>query len=169
MIVAVGLFTIVMLIAVTTLLALIDANRKARTLQSVVNNLNVALDGMVRSLRMGYTYRCGDDDPTLGVASCPDGDTLISFIGRDGEPVVYEWDTVTHRIKTSKNSGAYGYLTAPEVDITDMKFYVVGTTQGDQYQPKVVIVMRGTAGAQQAKTRTSFSIQSTAVQRILDL
>ena len=50
-----------------------------------------------------------------------------------------------------------------------MKFYVIGTTRGDTVQPKVVIEVKGTAGAKTVKTTTSFSIQATAVQRILDL
>ncbi len=170
MIVSVALFSIVMLVSVTALLALIDANRKARTLQSVVNNLNVALDGMVRSLRMGSNYRCGGTDPiTDGPASCPDGATVISFVDRVGDVVIYQWDSVAHRIQVSTDGGPYSYLTAPEVDITEMKFYVVGTTPSDFIQPKVVMVIKGTANAHNIKTRTTFSIQSTAVQRILDL
>jgi len=50
-----------------------------------------------------------------------------------------------------------------------MSFYVVGTTAGDTTQPKVVITIKGTAGAAKAKTRSSFSIQATATQRLLDL
>src|SRR3989338_2524865 len=44
LIVSIGLFAIVMLISVGALLALTGANRKAQALQSVMNNLNVALD-----------------------------------------------------------------------------------------------------------------------------
>lgn len=170
MIVAVGLFAVVMLIAVTSLLALIDANRKARTLQSVVNNLNVALDGMVRVMRMGHTYHCGGTDPvTDGPESCPDGNTYMSFIDREGDITVYQWDSATHRILVSKAGQPYANLTAPEVDIQEMKFYVVGTTVGDAQQPKVVMVIKGTASIEKVKLQTTFSIQSTAVQRILDL
>src|SRR3990167_4918000 len=65
MIVAVGLFSLVMLVSVGALLALTGANRKAQALQSVMNNLNIALDGMVRSIRMGSNYSCdgGNCDP----------------------------------------------------------------------------------------------------------
>lgn len=170
MIVSVALFSIVMVVAITALLALIDANRKARALQSVVNNLNVALDGMVRSLRMGHTYRCGGTDPVNdGTNSCPSGGTLVSFIDYRGEVVVYRWDDVTHRLQVSRNGGPYLYLTAPEVDITEMQFYVSGTTLGDAYQPKVVMVIKGVADVNKTKTKTTFSIQSTAVQRVLDI
>ncbi len=170
MIVSVGLFAIVMVVSITALLALVDANRKARTLQSVVNNLNVALDGMVRSLRMGHTYRCDSTDPvTNGPNSCPDGGTLISFITHDGGVVVYDWDNVAERLRVSRNGGTSSYLTAPEVEITEMKFYVVGTTPGDEFQPKVVMVIKGVANTGISKTQTTFSIQSTAVQRVLDI
>lgn len=170
MIVAVGLFAIVMLIAVTTLLSLIDANRKARTLQSVVNNLNVALDGMVRSLRMGNTYRCGGGDPVLGGPnSCPNGDTSLSFINNDGVVIEYEWDSNAKRLQITRGAGLPAYLTAPEVQITEMTFYVSGTTPGDTAQPKVVMLIKGIANAAQTKLQSTFSIQSTAVQRVLDL
>lgn len=170
MIVSVALFSIVMVVAITALLALIDANRKARTLQSVVNNLNVALDGMVRSLRMGNMYRCGGTDPINdGPNSCPTGDTLMSFVNYEGEVVVYRWDNIARRLQVSKNGGPYSYLTAPEIDISEMQFYVTGTTQGDTYQPKVVMVIKGIANANNVKTKTTFSIQSTAVQRVLDI
>ena len=53
MIVAVTLFAVVMLVSVGALLSLVNATRKARALESVMNNLNVTLDSMVRSLRMG--------------------------------------------------------------------------------------------------------------------
>src|SRR3989344_5257439 len=56
MIVAIALFSVVMIVCVGALLALVNANRKAQALQSVMNNLNIALDGMVRSVRMGNSY-----------------------------------------------------------------------------------------------------------------
>ena len=56
MIVSVALFAIVMLVCVSTLLALTAANRKVHALQSVMDNLNVTLDGMVRDIRMGSVY-----------------------------------------------------------------------------------------------------------------
>ncbi len=170
MIVAVALFSIVMLVSITALLSLIDANRKARTLQSVVNNLNVALDGMVRSLRMGHTYRCDDQDPIkTGSNSCPTGGDTVSFIANDGGTVTYRWDSASKRLQIARDGGTYAYLTAPEIEILEMKFYVAGTTPGDSSQPKVVMVIKGFANTGKGATQTTFSIQSTAVQRVLDI
>ena len=64
MLVSVALFAIVMLIAGSTLLSLVYANRKAQALQSVMNNLNISLDDMVRNVRMGSNYRCGSQEGT---------------------------------------------------------------------------------------------------------
>src|SRR3990167_8744439 len=180
MIVAVALFAVVMLVSVGALLSLVGANRKAQSLQSVMNNLNIALDGMVRSVRMGSEYHCG-----TGVVTVPqncEGDTRLAFkpfCSGDNcdelERWVYAFDAdgsycgVGRLCKSENAGGKYYAITAPEVTINSMKFYVIGTTRGDTVQPKVVIEVKGTAGAKVVKTTTSFSIQATAVQRILDL
>lgn len=176
MIVAVGLFAIVMLVSVAALLALVDANRKARALESVMNNLNIALDGMVRSIRMGGTYHCGGGTITTPLDCATTPGTAVAFEAHGGSSndpnnqFVYSYDAVTKRLYRSEDSGGHQFpVTAPEIVIDDMKFYVVGTTPGDTVQPKVVIIIKGTAGADKVKTRTTFSIQATTVQRVLDI
>lgn len=83
---------------------------------------------------------------------------------------VYAFDTVNHRILKSETGGPpYLEITASEVSIDEMLFYVVGTNRGDTIQPKVVIVVKGSAGALGSSARTTFHIQATAVQRVLDL
>lgn len=175
MIVSVGLFAVVMLVSIGALLALSGANRKAQALQSVMNNLNVAIDGMVRAIRMGSEYHCGIGDFTVP-QSCQNGDTVFAFEAFGGDTSnpsdqwIYSYDPATHRIYKSQDGGANTFaITAPEVSIDSMKFYVVGTTRGDTTQPKVVLTVEGTAGAANVKTRTTFNIQATAVQRVLDL
>ncbi|MEK7093249.1 MAG: type II secretion system protein, partial [Patescibacteria group bacterium] len=84
MIVSVGLFAVVMIICVAALLSLVDANKKAQAIQSVMNNLNVAVDGMVRSIRMGTNYHCGTDlSVTSGLPSSRDcaypGESFFQF------------------------------------------------------------------------------------------
>ena len=83
MIVAVALFAVVMLVSTGALLALVGANRKAQGLQSVMNNLNIALDGMIRSIRMGTAYRCGNSAPSD--PSCPTGGQSFYFESFGGD------------------------------------------------------------------------------------
>ncbi len=181
MIVAVALFSIVMLVSVSALLALVNANRKARALESVMNNLNIALDGMVRAMRMGSQYHCGAGSITQ-TADCAGGGTQVAFeafggdYGDESDQWVYTYDPQTKRLYRSTEGGLAPLpITSPEITIDDMKFYVVGSTRGtdadppDTVQPKIVVTIKGTAGADKVNTRTTFSIQATAVQRILDL
>ncbi len=186
MIVAVALFALVMLVAVGALLALTGANRKAQALQSVMNNLNIAIDGMVRNARMGSNYHCGagsyvgdgsSDDCTVNPGTAfsfePYGSTsldtpwMYQFVCPSGLP----GGTCASGgyIARSEDGTNWVALTAPEVAITSLQFYVVGTLPGDAFQPKVLIVIQGTAGAGSQKTQSTFHIEATAVQRELDL
>ena len=178
MIVAVALFAIVMLISTGALLALVGANRKAQALQSVMNNLNMALDGMIRSIRMGHLYRCGSSNPAD--PNCSSGGDIFYFESFEGTPAIgddwaYAFDTtgvlcgINRLCKSEDNGGTFYPLTAPEITIDAMDFRVIGATRGDLDQPKVVITLKGTAGARSVRTQTTFSIQATAVQRTLDL
>ena len=56
MLVSIALFAIVMVVCVGALLSLVGANKKAQALESVMNNLNISLDDMARSIREGTNY-----------------------------------------------------------------------------------------------------------------
>lgn len=178
--VAVTLFAIIMLVSVGALLSLVDANRKARALESVMNNLNIAVDGMVRSIRMGNTFNCNAvviPAPESG-GDCPNGADVFSFAAFGSDPLDqgerWAYSFTDGQIWRSREGGSNAVaITAPEVNIEDVSFYVVGTARanasGDTTQPKVVIVVKGTTETGNEKTETSFYIQATAVQRVLDL
>jgi len=181
MMVAVALFAIVMLVAGATLISLVYANRKAQALQSVMNNLNISLDEMVRGIREGQNYRCGGEASSYG--DCTQGNAVLYFTpfgsspdNRPADDWGYAFDSAgtycgKGRLCESEKGGPWIPITSPEVQIQSMVFYVVGTkpaSMGGTQQPKVVFTVKGQAGAQ-ASTQTTFSIQATAVQRLLNL
>lgn len=185
MIVAVALFSVVMLVCVGALLSLVTANRKAQALQSVMNNLNVAVDGMVRAIRVGTVYHCGSGSYTVP-ADCQNGSTVFAFEPYHETsqgpvpPWIYWYATDENGIgrlyKSEDGTAASGVpITSPDVSINSATFYVIGSCPifgsscTDNLQPKVLIVIKGTAGASNIKTTSTFHIQATAVQRILDL
>jgi len=175
MVVSVALFAIVMTICVDVLLSLVNANRKAQALQSVMNNLDIALDGMVRPIREGSNFHCGAGLNT-SPQDCTAGSNSFAFEpfgNADSDPPwVFSYAPDSNgvgRIYKSEDGGAPIAVTAPEVSIDDMEFFVVGTTPGDTTQPKVIIVIKGSAGVPGSTSRTTFHIQATAVQRVLDL
>jgi hypothetical protein len=62
-------------------------------------------------------------------------------------------------------------VTAPEIVITGLKFYVDGTASGDSKQPKVRINVTGFAFVKENTgnpRRVDFSLQTTASQRKRD-
>lgn len=197
MLVSVGLFAIVMTVSVGALLALVDANRKAQAIQSVMNNLNIALDGMVRQIRMGHTYHCGAASQSgnlillSGASDCTGGGTLISFepFGGDPNDASDQWaywvedERIYRRSKQPGSPSVVVPLTAPEVRIESFSVYVTGaestlrTVPSDTLQPKVVIIIKGTAGGASSfgiisgreRIETEFTVQATASQRVLDI
>lgn len=188
MVVSIGLFAIIMLVSVGALLSLVDASRKARALESVMNNLNISLDSMVRAIRMGSHYHCGSTaipqapgwgDCAQGVAPLTGVPAVFSFAPYGSNPNAQSERTVYSiandeqgrpRLYRSQNGGAFSIpVTAPEVDIEEMQMYVVGSTPQEVTQPKIVIVVKGAAGEENTRIRTTFYIQATAVQRALDI
>jgi len=203
MIVAVGLFSVVMLISVTALLSLVNANKKAQALQSVMNNLNVTIDGMVRSVRMGSNYHCGSSGASasgmLPVDCGYPGDTFFAFEpfhdctdpetvcdAQGNVPPTFYWyqsDTIdgkpVGRLYRSTDGTQTGGIpiTAPEVSIDRVRFFVTGSCPAragysctpDNIQPKVLVVIEGSAGTTKATIYTTFHVQATAVQRVLDI
>lgn len=193
MMVAVALFSVVMTISVGALLALVDANRKAQALQSVMNNLNVALDGMVRNVRMGTAYHCDDalefSKNILSTrADCLAGGELLAFEAfgnslTDNDDQWVYWFENGRLYKSEDGRDTALPITAPEVVIDSFRVFVTGAegvlnVHADTVQPKVVLSIQGTAGAEGSafgvfgsakNVRTSFNIQAVASQRLLDL
>lgn len=187
MIVSIALFAVVMVVAVGALLSLTAANKKAQALQSVMNNLNVSLDSMVRNIRMGKKYHCGSGTWTGSAGdNCSSSGNEITFTcnpdnatcARSGGTWAYGFNVPDQtcpantlcRSTAGGAAGSWTAITAPEVIIEDVRFYVVGAQPGnaDQTQPKVVIVVKGQVGSA-AKEQSTFHIQATAVQREIDL
>lgn len=183
MIVSMSIFLIAILIIIGALISLTDASRKARSVRVVTDNLSAAMDSMSRSIRMGGYYHCGCGDPTTpgdttfpaSPRSCPmtdtqggGGDRCLAFEGQQGnsgistDQIVYR--LYNNRIQRSTDGGAtFLDLTAPEINISSLLFYVYGT-QTNQDQPVVTMVLRGTASTT-ARTATDFNIQTTISAR----
>lgn len=171
--VAVGIFSVVMVVSIGALLSLADANRKTQALQSVLYNLNTSIDGMVRAIRMGSQYQVAN------------GGAELSFLpygapsSNADERWIYRWDDTNgdgnpdRLVKVYKPQGFTTRVTVPltgkEVTIDKARFYVDGEDPADLLQPRVMIILQGKAGADKVKTTTTFSIQASATQRLLDI
>ncbi len=179
--VAVSIFTIVMVVALGAILAIVNANRKAQSLHTVINNVNLAVETMARDLRTGYNYKCG---PTKDV--CTYGTTAsyeeISFTSLQVAERLGTDDVVTVIYRRSETSEGKGYLeksiddgtnwtriTDNSVDIEGLSFRVWGINTlltGDTNQPKIILNLKAKITAH--GNSSEFAIQTFISQRYLD-
>jgi prepilin-type N-terminal cleavage/methylation domain-containing protein len=189
--VSLSLFTVVVTMSVGTLLVLIDANAKQQNIQTVMTNLSFAMDSMTREIRTGYYYQCSANVSGLTEANgantsdCPGGAPAFAFTESggsltgdlDSNRIAYRWgggeeDPIERRLGnvTSGNGIDWEPITAPEVNIESFEFVVTDTAPypGNTKSPTVTIFVSGTAG-DITGLDTSFAIQTTVTQQILDL
>ena len=167
--VASSLFLVVMLIVSGSILSVFSANNKSKNLRSVMDNLNLTLESMTRTIRFGNNYNCGSTGNTALPLDCPSGSPSLTITDVSGNQIRYSTSTVATRISRTIGANTY-YITSPDVTITYLKFFVLGSapyTSTDTRQPRVIILVSGYVG-DKATTRSSFTLQTTVSQRDLD-
>lgn len=170
-IVAISVFTFIMFISTGSILSILDANRKSQNTRTVLDNLNYSVEAMTRSIRFGSNYHCDISTGSISsVRDCTTGGSSIAVLDSNGARVIYRLNNGA--IEKSANSGAsYSKLTSADVTITNITFYVIGSTpyssESSHYQPRVIIVISGFAGVK-ASSKTSFTIETTVSQRMID-
>ena len=147
-----------------SIIGIFDANRKSRSLKTVLNNLNLAVESMSKEMRFGKNYHCGSGTITEP-QNCPSGGTLMSFLSSDDLQITYRLNGTTIEKKTENE--IYLPVTGPEIIIEDLTFFTLGAGTGDLLQPKVIIKIKGHSGA--SKGRSDFTLQTLVSQRQLDI
>lgn len=185
LIVSMALFIIVVFITTSAFLTLSTLSKKASTTRIAMDNLSVVIESMTRNIRTGYTYRCSNESDfytpstPLIAQDCSGGNTSLSFYNQDGIITGYMFRSgqptgpnnvilfnQNNTFCKSSTPGKCLRLTAPEIIITNLKFYVTGAdnTSGVTNQPHVNIVVQGVAGTD-PRTQSKFSIYTSVTQR----
>lgn len=174
--VSVAIFSIVLMMALGTVLTIMDANRKARTLTEVMNNLNFSLESMTRSLKTGV-------EPELDTNSNPPILRVVAIILEEDvagdrfrrEEIEYQLRDATDGrgyIGRRVDGGEWIPITSDQVDITRFNVTVAGTADcvppAGCHQPRTQISMEGDVRVND-KISSSFSLQTTVSQRKLNL
>ncbi len=169
LLVAVAVFSVVMVVATSALLNVINANKKAQAIKTAIDNVNFALESISKDMRMGTGYTCLNDsgDATTCSSTGDVGVRYKSNVQSDGQDqyISYLYNAAANKIQkgianSSSVTPAFVDITSSDVDITDMKFYVL--TDG---QPYVVITLSGEAGVQD-QIKTKFDLQTSIAQRL---
>jgi prepilin-type N-terminal cleavage/methylation domain-containing protein len=151
-IVAIGIFTAVITMALATFLNISNIQRKAGALRAINDNLNFSLELMSREIRSGKDY-------------CPSFSCSISsfkFTNSQGEDIVYGLNNFS--IERSVNGGSPLRLTSPEIKIDNLEFIV--PLQAESPQPRVTIILNGSSVDLKAG-EVKLNIQTTISQRKL--
>jgi prepilin-type N-terminal cleavage/methylation domain-containing protein len=173
MLVSVAIFSIVMVMALGALLSLSEANRRAELLSAATSNFNSSLDSMSRSIRTGSVYHCGAGTLTTTADCAVNGSNQFAFLSAQSQTTVYKLGTTECAnglgcILRSQDGGtSYISITSPDIVVSVLKFYVIGSTAGDSVQPKVVMLASGSATIK-AGQQTQFNVQTSITQRIYD-
>lgn len=191
MIVSMGIFTIVAVIAVGSLVRISSLNRQAQSLQAATNNINYILESMSREMRVGSTYHCADgavyngNGPELSFRECDgNGDKGILFKSSnvdDGNScnLVYGYwfakDPITSNWSISKSqqndcSDSIGRNSSlPLVDNNNVTIREVNfdNQPGGNGYSWFSIELKGYAGKKENE-KVNFSIRTMISQRIKD-
>lgn len=183
LLVSVALFTVVMIMAVGCLMVLIDANARAQSMQQVMTNISFAIDSMTREIRTGRSFYCSDSpidgdldeelvqDCEAGIyLSIVEGGTSLTG-GNDNSRISFRYNEGEQRIERRIGNDEWYAITSPEINVTDMLFYVTDTEtgrNGDDKQASVTIFIDGYAG-ELLSAESSFTLQTTITKRVLDI
>lgn len=178
MLIAVGLFSVIASISIGALLIIFDANRRSESSKTVVDNLNLSLENMVRTVRFGNSYHCGESGTLSNPADCSDGGETFAVqfdTDNDGDLETVVYKKCGSSIKRSEN-GVFNCndttnmknITSGDTVIERLKFYVLGSDTTDFKQPYVVAHISGYVGTSPTE-QSKFSIQTLMSQRIIDL
>lgn len=161
LIIAVGLFAVVMTLATGAYLIVIGVNRRIQSTVIGIDNLSFALDTMTRDIRTGTNYNCG------GTGDCPSGASTFSFTDQSGRFVSYR---VNGSAVQETVNGVSSVLTDPSVTVSSLTFYASGTARPprDYLQPHVTMLIGGTVATGPGKTEP-FAIEAAATMRGSDL
>jgi type II secretory pathway pseudopilin PulG len=197
MIVSLGVFAIVITIAVGALLMLIATNQQLQSEQSVMTNLSFALDSMTREIRTGTHYYCDSSGTLNGIfASSYNLDMLgnsyrdctagrggqihgLAFkeggdsITQSNERILYYFNENDGKIYRRISNQAPESIVSSGIFIRDMYFYVAGSKPlsagNPDYKDQASVTIFIEASESDDPSAEVYHIQTTVTQRTLDL
>ncbi|MCX6786307.1 MAG: prepilin-type N-terminal cleavage/methylation domain-containing protein [Candidatus Kaiserbacteria bacterium] len=156
--VAVGLFALIMTLVSGAYIMMIGITRQAQGMATGIDNLSFALETMTRTIRTGTDYNDG-----LNCSGC----TSFSVVNASGATINYK------RSVDSNGNGSITQndvvLTDPVVNVTSLTFIVSGAPSSDISQPYVTIIISGTVSYGPKNKIQPFVVETSATMRGTDL
>ncbi|MEK7123536.1 MAG: prepilin-type N-terminal cleavage/methylation domain-containing protein [Patescibacteria group bacterium] len=129
LIVAIGVFSAVISASTGIFLSTLTAQRKAIALQNIQDNIRFAVESMAKEIRTGKTFSANPER------------TQLNFINAAGASVVYRLSGTA--IERSQDNGTtFLPITADNIEVSGLKFYLSGEAESDGLQPKITITAK---------------------------
>lgn len=152
------IFVVVVLAAVGSLYAVNTASKKVQSMRSVLDNLTFAIEAMSRTVRTSASVVCGGSSNVSGNPNCPfssqGNNSMLLVSSTLGTQQLVEYRLGVHTNgngaiqKRFQESGIWTNwisLTAPEINIQKLLFYVDGADPLDGKQSSVQLFVQGEA------------------------
>jgi prepilin-type N-terminal cleavage/methylation domain-containing protein len=149
--VAVGLFAIIMILAAGAYLIIIGINNRVQSMTAGINNLSFALETMTRDIRTGTSYSVTGSQ--------------FTFTNSQNQSTTYSLSSSALQ-KRIGSGAAYPITDSTAVQVTSLTFLPTGTTNADTEQSRVIILISGTVAG---KTPQSFTVETSATMRGSDI
>lgn len=192
MLVTVGLFTIIIAIAVGGFTNAIRTQRQVSSLISAQSNVSLAVEQMSREIRAGYLF-CHDPGANTYSSRCDDGVTMpadpsgttclldassipgspvwtcptLDFRDAGGHEIKYSWDDGA--LTESVGGGSAQSITGNTVSVKYLQFRLFGQTEGDHWPPRITISIGiSPSSTDPAVSNDVFNLETTVSARTID-
>jgi len=169
LIVSLGVFSVVILIALGAVLHIQRASDYSQAILTAISNLDFAMENMSRTIRTGRSYACGRIIELDQTADCQSSSSISVTDQKGTSRVIYYLEN--GHLMREKGSKDFS-ITAPEIEINQLNFIVRGSSDSpNDLQPSVMIMVSGKTRINGLKERdqAEFKLQTLVSQRNPDL
>jgi prepilin-type N-terminal cleavage/methylation domain-containing protein len=166
MLVAIAIFSIVVAIGVGGFVHALRTQREISALIATETNASTALEQMAREIRTGELFCadpgsswgtpelnsvCNPNAQGLGTGCTPSGNSndpvwtcnsILDFYNADYNNIDYELKNGVLGRSQDGINGQFTPLTSNNVDVVSTTFIIFGNTEGDNWPPRITIVLR---------------------------
>ncbi len=160
LLVAIAVFSIVVAIGVGGFVHALRTQREVAALIATETNASTALEQMAREIRTGELFctNAGSDPgtpatqnaacaPVNGMGCSINGtvwtcNSILDFYNSDGNNVDYELNNGSLGRSQDGIDGDFTPLTSNNVNVVSTTFIIFGNTEGDNWPPRITIVLR---------------------------
>ena len=127
LLVAMSLFIVFTVIASGSFIRALRTQRAIVALIAANDNANLSIEQIAREIRTGSNFSLTGND--------------LNFSNANNIQVIYRLNSSTNIIERNENGADFKPLTATNVRINKLNFYLQGQLAGDGYPPKITIII----------------------------